>query len=181
MQNQASIECFHNSKLIIILCSVVIFCIVAVITFKNSTTESYSSKIYDTPKSVENLFVDNQDSFKSIAGILNDSELFDYLYSIDRKSIFSPKIPKKEEYLTEEEYKQICAFLNEYQPYEIGQTEGNLHFVFLCKNYDVTLYYTQQEGEKLSDFLRYVGQDYEIKAMNKCWYIRVSPCEPIRQ
>ena len=181
MQNPVSTELSHKAKIIILFVILLIFCIIGVIVYLKFSTDRYSAKIYDNTESVENLFVSNQESFTEIAYILKDSELFNYLYSIDRKSIFSPSIPKREKYLNEEEYEHICAFLNEYQPYEIGRTGGSIHFVFLCEKDDAILYYTEQEGEDLVDFLHYISQHSEIKAINDNWYFRVRSSDITRQ
>ncbi len=178
-QNLVSTERSRKAKSIIVFVILLILLIGTIVYF--FPQDRYSCKIYDTPDSVKDLFVSNQESFMEIAYILKDNnELFDYLYSIDRKSIFGPSIPKREKYLSEEEYEHICAFLNEYQPYEIGGI-GVFKFVFLCKNDDVVLYYTEGEGEELLSFLSYVGQHAEIEAINDNWYIKVEPSDITRQ
>ena len=174
-------ELSHKYRIIISIVILFVFCLVGIIVYHAFSTDEYSAKIYDSPDSVETLFISQQESFTGITDILKDNELFDYLYSIDRKSIFGPSIPKSEKYLTEKNYKYICNFLNEYHPYEIGRTGASLHFVFLCKNHDVTLYYTELEGDDLSDFLSYIGQHYKIKSINNNWYIRVNSIDTTRE
>lgn len=182
-QNPVLTEPFRKTKgfgirnVIVILTALLILGMVIYFCFSQ---DGYSAKVYDDPESVEKLFISNREPFVEIASILKDSELFSYLYSIDRNSIFGPSIPERKKYLNDEEYQHICVFLNEYQPYEIGRTQGNLHFVFLCKNYDVTLYYIELEGEDLSDFLRYVGQYSDLKAIGDNWYIRVRSSDIVR-
>ncbi len=119
--------------------------------------------------------------FTEITSILKDNEIFDYLYSINRKSIFSPEIPKRDEYLTEKEYETICLFLNQCRPYEIGKTQSSLFFVFLCNNHEVVMFYVEEEGESLAYLLNYIGQDFDVTLIDDNWYIRINPAEQVRQ
>lgn len=146
-----------------------------------SKGDGYDPKVYDNPEDVINLFVNNQAAFDEIVPILKGNELFDYLYSIDRKSIFGPSIPKREKYLSEAEYGHICDFLNEFRPYEIGSPNGQLCFVFVCRSADVVVYHTELKEERLSRFLYYVGQNGDLKKINDNWYILFHSVDMIRQ
>ena len=179
-QNLESTELSHKVKIFIFLTILIVLSIIAIIVCLNFSTDRYSAKIYDNPESVEKLFIDNQEEFFKVSCILKNSELFSYLYSIDRKSIFSPSIPKKEKYLNDSEYEDICTFLNEYRPYEIGLTGCSIHFVFLCQNEDVVVYYTEEEGEALSKFLQYVSQDSKVKSINDNWYLEIRSSDTTR-
>ena len=54
-------------------------------------------------------------------------------------------------------------------------------YILLCEKDDAILYYTEQEGEDLVDFLHYISQHSEIKAINDNWYFRVRSSDITRQ
>lgn len=186
MQNPESIGCYRKIKRVIIgtfLCLItcaMVFIICAIV-YLSIQKDDYSAKVYDNPATVEEMFHNNKNLFMETVNILEDNEIFAYLYSIDRKSIFSPSIPKKEEYLTEKEYENICLFLNEVGPYEIGNSTGALHMVFFCKNHVVTIYYTETKGEWLEYFLNYVGQHSDVKLIDENWYFDVELSDIVRE
>ena len=177
MPNLALIELFHNFKKKLVIPLIMLLLCLAITMSGCTSSDNYSPKVYDDSEAVKEIFTDNQEDFSEIVLLLKDSELFDYLYSIDRKSIFGPSIPKREEYFTEEEYQQLCRFLDLYRPYEIGRRNGYLCFVFFCVNEDAVLYYTEKEGEALEYLLYYIGQDYDVTMLKPKWYIRVDPTE----
>ena len=181
MQNQESTGPSLKVKLIIFSVVLIAFCIIGVILHFNYAADKYSAKTYESTKSVEEVFVTDQKTFIEVAHLLNNSDLFDYLYSIDRKSIFNTSIPQREKYFTDEEYEFLCQFLNKYRPYEIGKKDGDLYFVFLCEKNDVTLYYTEREDESLSDLLNVLNQHSEVKMLKDKWYFRVQASDVIRK
>lgn len=181
MRNPASIKLSLKVKIVIISIVVLIFCIIGIILYLNYATDKYSAKIYDNPKSVEEIFAADQETFTEVLYLLKDSELFDYLYSIDKKSIYNTSIPQSEKYFSEKEYEYLCFFLNKYRPYEIGKSNGDLYFVFLCESDDVTLYYTEREDESLSDFLNVISQYSKVKIIKDKWYVREQSSDMIRQ
>ena len=181
MQNQESTALSLKEKFIFLSIVLIIFCIIGVILYFNYVTVKYSAEIYESTKSVEEVFVEDQKTFMEVAHLLKNSELFDYLYSIDRKSIFNTSIPQKEKYFSDEEYEFLCQFLNKYRPYEIGKKDGDLYFVFLCERNDVTLYYTERDDESLSDLLNVINQHSEVKMLKDKWYFRVQSSDVIRK
>ena len=166
------------SKLLIVLCAIsAILCSCC----SCSASDGYSPKIYDNTNSVEEVFNANEETFVEVAHLLKDSALFNYLYSIDRKSIFSPSIPRKEKYFNEKEIEYLSRFLNDYRPYEIGNRNGYLFFVFLCKNEDVTIYYTERENESLCEFLSVLNQNSaSVKKIKEKWYFTVQLSDVVR-
>ena len=180
MQNPESTGLSLKVK-IIILITLLIICVIGVILYFYHLTDRYSAKIYDNTKSVENIFITNQETFEKVAYLLKDSDLYDYLYSIDKKAIFNTSIPKKEKFFTKKEYTFLCDFLNEYRPYEIGKRNGDLYFVFLCQENDATLYYTEREDKSLFDLLNVLGQDSEVEMIRDKWCFRVQPSEVVRK
>ena len=181
IQNPESTALSLKVKLIIFSIVLLVFCVIGVILCLNSAADKYSAKTYENTKFVEEAFVADQKTFTEVAHLLKNSDLFDYLYSIDRKSIFNTSIPQRKKYFTEEEYKFLCQFLNEYRPYEIGKRNGDLYFVFLCKQNDVTLYYTERDDESLSELLNVLNQHSEVKMLKDKWYFRVQASDVIRK
>lgn len=181
MQNQESTGLSLKFKTIIFFIVLFVFCVIGVILYLNRAADNYSVKTYENTKSVEEVFVADQKIFTEVALLLKNSDLFDYLHSIDRKSIFNTSIPQREKYFTEEEYEFLCNFLNEYRPYEIGKSNGDLYFVFLCKKNDVTLYYTEREDESLYDLLNVLNQHSEVIMLKDKWYFRVQASDVVRK
>ena len=169
MQNPELTERFHNLKRnLVIPLIMLLLCL----SMGACTIDNYSPKVYDDSEAVREIYTNNQEDFSEIALLLKDSDLFDYLYSIDRKSIFGPSIPEREKYFTENEYQQLCDFLDLYQPYEIGKSNGYLRFVFLCVNEDVVLFYMEND-----DWLDYISQDYDVIMLKPNWYIGTHPSD----
>lgn len=183
VQNQESTELsrkVRTKKFLILFFLLILF--IGTVVCLYFPYDGYSAQVYDSHQSVENLLASDRDSFVDISRLLlKNTDLFIWLDSIDRDVIFGPSIPEWKKYLAEEEYEQICFFLNKYHPYEIGLTDAGVHFVFLCKDEDVSLYYIEQEGEKLSDFLRYIGQHSSIRSIGENWYSRVNSSDITRQ
>lgn len=170
-----------KKSFIVAVAVLIVFCIIGVITYFNYSANTYSAKIYKSTESVEKIFYDDQKTFNGVANLLKNSDLFDYLYSTDRKSIFNTSIPDKEEYFTDEEYEFLCCFLNEYKPYELGKKNGDLYFVFLCEKDDVTIYYTEREDELLFDLLNALNQHSKVKTLNEKWYFCVQTSDVVRK
>lgn len=179
MLNPESTERFHNFKISFAISFIAFFLCIAIVlsACTNDSNSTYSPNVYDDPTSLKKAYSDNQEDFLDVALLLKDSKLFDYLYKIDRKSIFGPSIPKSEEYFTENEYQQLCRFLDSYRPYEIGKRNGYLFFVFFCINENVVIYYTEEDGESLEYLLAYIGQDYNVVMLKQNWYIKISPSD----
>lgn len=179
MLNPESTELFHNLKMNLAIPFIAFFLCIAIVlsACTNDSNSTYSPKVYDDSTSLKKAYSDNQRDFLDVALLLKDSNLFDYLYEIDRKSIFGPSIPKRDEYFTENEYQQLCRFLDLYRPYEIGKRNGYLFFVFFCINEDVVIYYTEEEGESLEYLLTYIGQNYDVVMLKQNWYIKISPSD----
>ena len=170
MQNPALTERFHNLKRnLVIPLIMLLLCL----SMGACAIDNYSPKVYDESEAVLEIYTNNQEDFSEIALLLKDSDF----YSIDRKSIFGPSIPEREKYFTENEYQQLCDFLDLYQPYEIGKSNGSLWFVFLCVNEDAVLYYTEEEGESLERWLDYIGQDCDVIMLKPNWYIGIDPSD----
>ena len=115
MQNPESTGQFLKLKLIIFIV-LIVFCLIGVTLCFTYPSDKYTAKIYENTESVEKVFVSNQKAFMEVAHLLKNSELYDYLYSIGRKSIFSTSIPQRDKYFTEEEYKFLCEFHFHYNP-----------------------------------------------------------------
>ncbi len=181
MLNPELTERFHKLSISrILLCMVFSLCVA--MTLNSCNKDDYSPKVYDNSTSVREMYTENQENFSEISSLLHGSELFNYLNQIDRKSIFGPDIPKNDEYFTEEEYRQLCQFLECYRPYEIRYrgSMGYTVFVFLCKKEDVCVYYTKEEGDSLESLLYYLGQDCNVEMLQPCWYIGISPSDVVR-
>lgn len=170
-----------------------IFCVVLVAVMVGLTgcsffDDGYSAKVYEDAKAVETIFMSDQGVFTDMAHLLIENEpLFDYLESVGRgHTISGPSIQNRKEYLSDEEYEQICSFLNTYQPYSMGPVRAgppqkSISFVFLCRSEDIVLHYTELEGDKLERYLQYVGQDGVIKELGNHWYSVVRPSETVRE
>ena len=179
-QNPESTGPSLKIKTAIIVVMLLVLCVIGILIYFNNATNEYSAKVYDNNESVEEIFSNNQKSFIKVASLLKDSKLFDYLYSIDKKSIFNTSIPNREKFFTKKEYNLICDFFNDYQPYEIGKSNGDLYFVFLCKTSDVTLYYTERKNEELADLLNALYQNTNVEMIDDGWYFSTAPSDIVR-
>ena len=165
-------------------CKITVFCLAVLLVFgtvfwlRRDRTHAYTAKTYPDRQSVKALLAGNRADFDRVADILVRSKIIPRLQEkdMDKNAIWGPAIPDWDEYLTQDEYDTICAFLYRYEPYEISSLNGNPHFVFLTPDASVSfIFYAGEPGDSLERFLLYIRQSGEVTDWQNGWYYRISP------
>ena len=167
------------------ICSIVlfllIFCAALIGLGLYFADDGYSYRLYNDAEDFENTFNNNREDFDGLLSVLDNSDLWDYLFDIGRPYIMNPSIEKRKDYLTDEEYGIVCDFLETYGPHSMRDYYEAFYMSFLCKTENVTLYYTELEGDELERYLDYIeGHEEEVAQIDKNWYLAVNPCEFVR-
>lgn len=169
MQHQGLTALSRKLKFITVVIAFVV-CHIFITGCTFNPSNKYSPKIYANDREVEETFYKNKEEFQQVASLLNESKLFDYLWS--KPAIIYTKVSQMKNFFSEKEYDYICDFIEEQGFYEFGQCQDSIYFVFLCENIDVVIYYTKMEADDLSSFLSYISQHSDIKALDDNWYCR---------
>lgn len=183
MKSQGSIVLSRKFNIITVIIAFIVICTISITGCTNYSSDKYSPQIYENFTEVEKIFKTNKEAYMQMAYLLNESVLFDYLWSIyeEQPVVIYTQITKLNKILSKNEYEYLCTFMNEQRPYEFGQCEVGVYFVFLCENEDVTLYYTELETDSLSYFLHYIGQHSNVKELDDNWYCSVSKSDVTRE
>lgn len=172
----------HKTKVYSIILPIIIICAVLIGFCLYFADDDYSYRLYNDAEDFENTFNNNREDFDEILSVLDNSDLWGYLFDIGRPSIMNPSIQNWDDFLTDEEYNIVCDFLQTYGPHSMRDYYEAFYMCFLCKTEDVTLYYTELEGRELDRYLSYIeGQDKEITQIDEKWYLAVKPCEFVRE
>lgn len=141
----------------------------------------YQRQRYETADSVLAIFRENMDEFKEVTTILNDQELYAYLfekfmsgeigtYAINENTL---KLIKETDLLTEEEYTTVVSFFRRYGPKEFQKGGvGGCNFTFIAKDRNITLYYLGElDDTERRTALLVIGQRKEdVFSIQDGWY-----------
>ena len=147
--------------------------------------DNYSCKIYSSSEELVNTFNNSREDFDEMVTILKASDLWDYLFDIDRPYIMSTAIENWDDYLTKEEYEAVCGFMEAYGPRSMRDSYEAFYISFFCKTEDACLYYTELDGDALKRYLSYIGgtggSRGKVTQLDERCYLIVKQTEFIRE